>query len=117
MRSRTKGGTWRTPANAVAILVVAVLVVLGPDPRVATADEVDTGTIYFYYSDHGQMYRMNPDGSGKSAVDADVDDFCEPSYLPHDGRWFLQVDLVGDETYPDGWDSPKPYIRIVRQPS
>jgi hypothetical protein len=21
------------------------------------------------------------------------------------------------ETYPDGWESPKPYIRIVQQPS
>ena len=21
------------------------------------------------------------------------------------------------ETYPDGWESPRPYIRIVKQPS
>jgi len=89
----------RLLAAAAALLAIAILAAL-PGDR-ADASPSDTGVIYFSTWDYGDraFYRMNPDGSGKTALPDNV--WGESSVLLHDGRWFLRADETGD-TYPDG---------------
>jgi hypothetical protein len=86
--------------GAVGLAFVLVVALLGTEAGVTAAEDLDTGTIYF--SGDGGIQEMAPDGSGRTSVAADVDYYCEPSHLPHDGRWFLLVDEVAGQTYPDG---------------
>jgi len=97
---RKRGGACRAVAGVGVVLVAAALAVLGADPRVAMATELDTGTIYFFGD--GGIQEMAPDGTGRTSVAADVDYYSEPSILLHGGRWFLHVDEVSGQTYPDG---------------
>jgi hypothetical protein len=54
------------------------------------------GTIY--YSHWGQVYKMSPDGSGKTPLPAGVDG--DPSRIVHGGnRWFLQSRTIEGEFY------------------
>jgi hypothetical protein len=49
----------------------------------------DTGTIY--YSASGSIWKMNPDGTGKTVLPVADGGFPEPSYALHGGkRWFLR---------------------------
>lgn len=57
------------------------------------------GTIYFFHQNG--LSAMNSDGSGKAALAAGV--FGEPSRALHGGhRWFLRLQTIAGETYPDG---------------
>jgi Bacterial Ig domain len=83
-----------------ATAVVASLAALEL-PRAEAADPpLDTGTIYFFGD--GGISEMDPDGTGRTATSAGVEYYSEPSTLPHGSRWFLQVDEVSGQSYPDG---------------
>lgn len=105
-----------------AILVIAACVLTaaltvaawakkpGKPPRGGRRDEPLTGTIYF--SVYGELHTMDPDGSNKTPLPlrhaagvctVGSDCFGEPSQDLHGGhRWFVQIDRMGDELYPDG---------------
>jgi len=83
-----------------AFLVLSASLVSAGKPDKPPQEPVDTGTVYFYHA--YQMWSMNPDGSGKAPVIADLSMDAEPSHGLHaNARWFLQFRGVPGETYPD----------------
>ncbi len=80
---------------AAALLGLAAVI----SPAVAQKGGGAIGTIYFSYG--SGTSKMNADGSGKTALPADVTG--TPSRLLHGGkRWFLRTVNIGMEKYPDG---------------
>jgi hypothetical protein len=78
---------WRRLLWAAAAVAVATLGALGT----GQAAPGDSGTIY--YAASGSIWRMNANGSGKTALPVADGGFPKPSYALHGGRrWFLRSD-------------------------
>jgi hypothetical protein len=73
-------------------------------------DPLLTGVVYFESA--SRLYAMNPDGSNKTLLPANV--YGEPSIATHGGfHWFLQTREVADEFYPD--NDPRVELFAVRE--
>lgn len=88
----------QTIKGACSLLLTFLAVSVGWTPLTSTA-QTGTGGGTIYFSEYGQLYTMNSDGSGRTALPANVNG--EPSRALHGGhRWFLQGRQISGQFYP-----------------
>jgi hypothetical protein len=97
---RNKNNITQTIKGAFGLLLTFLAVSVGSTP-LASAAQTGTGGGTIYFSEYGQLYSMNSDGSGRTALPANVNG--EPCRVMHGGhRWFLQGRQIPGQFYPSG---------------
>jgi hypothetical protein len=117
---RRNTARWTAFAAPGVLVVAALLLTAGPagakkpsPPPPSPPPPVDGGTIY--YNGVDLLYRMDPDGSGVTALPSSIAYDAEPSMQVHGGRWFLQVQELPGQTYPGvnpGTGLPRPRLEL-----
>lgn len=86
--------------RAFTLFLTTLAVTVGGN-ALASAPQTGTGGGTIYFSEYGQLYTMNSDGSGRIALPANVNG--EPGCILHSGhRWFLQGRQISGQFYPSG---------------
>jgi hypothetical protein len=81
---------------------VLLMASIGLAGRPPAPQPCDIGMIYFFHD--MLVWKMLPDGSGKTAVSGSLESPIEISRVLHAGQqWFLQLRVISGEIYPNGF--------------
>lgn len=97
---QNKNNITQTIKGAFGHFIITLVLSVGWGP-LSLAAQTGTGGGTIYFSEYGQLYTMNSDGTGRTALPANVSG--EPSRVLHGGhRRFLQKRQISGEFYPSG---------------